>query len=301
MEMAAKTAGSRAYPDQTANGHVMEFAAEERRTSQMAETTNSERTPRTGGIPLSHIIDSLDNSIPLPRDLRSFLIYCTVLAGIATGMLIHVLLSAQILQTEVELASMQDNLMVVERQNGELLWLIGRATNFQYVQDKARAEGYSPIPDRQFVQVDMSGDNIQPLSVADASQGTQLDSAIAAEQETPAPSTDGSHQNAGEPAEAPAELQQATGESEPEATGAAPDRLQVMRQWRGAILPARGAPSRPETGKQPTVADESIDEGSVPATQVSAPVETAPSPSAPDWFSELMKNVGVLFARTADH
>ena len=297
MEMAAKTAGSRAYLNETAHSHVMEFAVNERRPSQMAETTDSGRTLRNGGIPLSHIIDSLDKSIPLPRDLRSFLIYCTVLAGIAAGMLIHVLLSAQILEAKVELADMQDYLTVVERQNGELLWLIGRATNFEYVRDKALAEGYTPIKDRQFVQVDISGDHAQPLSVADTPQGAQPQTAAESEEETPVPAAGENLQAITGQAEA---SPQTASQSAPEDTSAAPDRLQVMRQWRGAILPSQRAPAQPANDGRVPADGQSNDDQNVAATGQPAQVETEPNAATPDWFSELMKNVGVLFARAAD-
>jgi hypothetical protein len=166
MPQETKTATSTTtYSMQMAQLHVADFPASRRGLGAADETPRSLADQRQGPPPLAEIIDSLDHALPFPKDLRSFLAYCTVLFLIVAGMMIHVLLSAQILQSEVRLAELQNRHELLERQNGELLWRIGRATNLQSVQVRAIAEGYVPIATREFVRIPVPGQERNGLAL----------------------------------------------------------------------------------------------------------------------------------------
>ena len=161
MPRQAEASQSRSYNIELAQTPAADLLAPGLRPLHMDETPQSGPAKRAGGFQISRVVEWLDNAIPLPNDLRSFAIYLGVLMAVAAGMMIHVLLAAQILQAEVELDARQAYYTVVKRQNGELLWRIGRATNLEHVQAKASAAGYRPIDERQFVEVGPAGVTIR--------------------------------------------------------------------------------------------------------------------------------------------
>lgn len=236
----------------------------------MDESPQAEPVPLIRGFQLTQIIESLDNAIPLPHDLRSFAIYFGLILTVAAGMMVHVLLSAQILQAKVELVNKQARHTVVERQNGELLWLIGRSTNLAFVQDRARAAGYRPIDERQFVEVDGDKVSIRRLD-EEANVSSQFEPSRSAQQPSLASAVtqpdgrlDGVASGVVEPVPQPAE-----------ATG-------LLQQWR-AVLDA-GARSPGVSESEP---------GSV-RQQLQAESEI----SQPAWLKDLVGTITDLFSGT---
>lgn len=183
MTQQVKSQRRKAYSMELAQLPVVDAQPGGRGPLLMDEEPQSAPVPSIRGLQLTQIVEFLDNTVRLPRDLRSFALYFGVLMTVAAGGMAHVLLSAQILQAEVDLVKMQAHHTVVERQNGELLWLIGRATNLSLVQDKAKAAGYRPIDERQFVEIDGEKVYIRDLD-AEAAAASSFEPARP-EQQTP--------------------------------------------------------------------------------------------------------------------
>lgn len=99
------------------------------------------------------VITALDRSIPLPATLRSLAIYLTVLILVASGMLLHVALAAQIRLVQTEIDQKEEIHAGIESQNAELVWEIARRNNLEQIQQAAYARGYRPINRRQYVYV----------------------------------------------------------------------------------------------------------------------------------------------------
>ena len=119
-------------------------------------TTDSPSEPklrRLGSIQLVGLIEWLNKVIPLPNSRRSFGLYMVAFLIVIAGMMTHVLLSAQILQLQVELSVLEGRHSIIERETGEVLWEIGRVTNLRHVEERAKAAGYAPITEREYVGV----------------------------------------------------------------------------------------------------------------------------------------------------
>ena len=152
MPRSRQTASSSTYSLQVAQLQAADFPSGahalggggDRLPKQPAQTQPS--IDRMGGA-----IDVLDRSIPLPGSPRSFLFYLSVLSLIATGMLLHVLLAAQILQARVEVQQLKEVHGSIQNQNAELVWEIARKTNLEHIQQVAYASGYRPTNRRQYV------------------------------------------------------------------------------------------------------------------------------------------------------
>lgn len=130
---------------------VSDFPSGTRRLGQKNLAPHNLSVQNQRPFPLAKIVDSLDHALPIPNDPHSFSIYFVALLLVVAGMMISVLLSAQILQSKVQLGELQNREEILERQNGELLWKIARATNLQQVQSRAIAQGYRPITKREYI------------------------------------------------------------------------------------------------------------------------------------------------------
>ena len=210
-----------------------DVAARQSRSVQMAERPESAPTQRNGRIQIARIVETLDNAIPLPYDARSFATYFGILLAVAAGMMIHVLLAAQILQTEVRLANMQTQHTVIERQNGELLWRIGKATNYVTVYQRARAAGYRPIDQRQFVEVRPDGVRVR------ATEADALAGGLQAQTSGPREATSAANSTSEAREQSPQDQNQTQQESADEEVPAdiLRQRLAVLSQWRSLLAP----------------------------------------------------------------
>lgn len=282
MSKNAKAGRNRTLAFQVAQLRVMDLPAGRRGPSYMDDRPRTRPNQDSGGSRLSRIIEFLDESIPLPRDLRSFLIYCSVLFVVVAGTMVHVLMSAQILQAEVEVANMENQYTVIKRQNGELLWRIGRATNLQQVQERAKAEGYAPIAERQYVGTGAGG------GVLDARRPMARDQADdAPPEESPAPAAATPDTETALAADETSATLQAPGENVP----ATVDRRQRLRQWWTVLYPdAEG-----EDGPTPTPADEAT---ATPSLQSSLPITVEEQSWQPIWMDNVVDSITVLITRT---
>lgn len=110
---------------------------------------------------------ALDPGLRLPGTPRALAVYTLVVGIVCTALMLHVMLSAQIMQAEVRIHSLQSELDTINRQNDEILWQIARATNLTRIQERALALGYVPIRTRQYVVMPA------PPSLAAAAVGTE--------------------------------------------------------------------------------------------------------------------------------
>ena len=304
---------SNTYPVELAQLPATDYVAGGRSPMRMEESPQSGSGQRTGGFQLARLVDSLDNAIPLPDDLRSFLVYFGILLVVAGGMMMHVLLSAQILQAEVELANMQNYHTVVKRQNGELLWRIGRATNLAYVQDKARAAGYMPIDERQYVEAGTPGATGEAASVGSTprlrgsqAQETMTQGRLPAR---PAESASGAQGPSAEyrGAEPDPATTERPASKKPVAESSLTDSPNVLQQWWAVLYPRSQAPSsqpaatRATDGAPAAGAGSTANERSSNALDLATAAETTASDGEPEqsmWIDQVWEYITALFARS---
>jgi hypothetical protein len=91
------------------------------------------------------MVAALDLGLRLPATPRALAVYTLVVGIVCTALMLHVMLSAQIMQAEVRIYTLQSELDTINRQNDELLWQIARATNLTRIQERALALGYVPV------------------------------------------------------------------------------------------------------------------------------------------------------------
>jgi hypothetical protein len=97
-------------------------------------------------------VAALDLGLRLPATPRALALYTLVIGIVCTALMLHVMLSAQIMQAEVRIHSLQSELDTINRQNDEILWQIARATNLTRIQERALALGYVPVR-RRYVEM----------------------------------------------------------------------------------------------------------------------------------------------------
>jgi hypothetical protein len=102
---------------------------------------------------IAALIAELERTFSLPQDFRGFAIYTSGILLICTGMLIHIFLSAQILEAEYTIAQQKKQLQSIEQRNGELIWQIARESNLDRIEDRVKALGYLPITQREYVVI----------------------------------------------------------------------------------------------------------------------------------------------------
>lgn len=291
MARETHTGRSRTYSVNMAPIQLAQYPVGGRQATFMEEKSKNRSVQNTatqsqGESRLGRIIDSLDRSIPLPDSRRSFLKTSGVLLVIFAGLMVNVLLSVQILEARVKLADIQNRHAVVERQSGELLWLIGRATNLQVLQERARAAGYIPITEREFVRT-------YTPEVARTSP----------DRETISPTRPGGHDGSVKP-ESPAstapDLQMEdmpAAQEQADAAGLAVEpvqRTERLQQWRAVLFPddTLGAASPQDSAIDPAFSN-------VPTQAQSVDSEVSGEPSPPAWTQELVDNVTSLLSRFA--
>lgn len=100
---------------------------------------------------LTRVFRALDQSLPLPNNARAYSYFLLALLVVAGGMMVQLVLSANILESRVELADKQNRHTIIERDNAEILWQIGRETNFRNIQTRAMKAGYVSIENREYI------------------------------------------------------------------------------------------------------------------------------------------------------
>lgn len=100
---------------------------------------------------LEQIIGFLDKSLRLPDNPRTFSIYLAALMVIFAGAFMHVLVAAQITQARYKLGELDQEYMVIEQENGDLIFKIADASNLARLYTQATAQGYGLPESREFV------------------------------------------------------------------------------------------------------------------------------------------------------
>ncbi len=116
-------------------------------TSAKAKTDSTTHRPDL----LTRAFKALDRSLPLPDNARSYTYLLLALLIVTSGMMVQLVLSAKTLQSKVELADKQNRHTSIERDNGEILWRIGRETNLRNVEARALQSGYKSIDEREYI------------------------------------------------------------------------------------------------------------------------------------------------------
>lgn len=95
----------------------------------------------------------LRRALQMPRTLREYVIFLFGLILVCGAMSIHVLLSADILKLRVELYTLRAEQESMEQRNAEFVWQIAEAGSLPRIQAWAKAQGYSPVTKREYVQI----------------------------------------------------------------------------------------------------------------------------------------------------
>lgn len=93
----------------------------------------------------------LTQALSLPSDWVSFTLFAIVVAVLSGGLILHIHLSAQIYQTQLEidqLALVHDE---IAHQNTELIWQISQFTSLNTIYRRAEAMGYIPATQQYYV------------------------------------------------------------------------------------------------------------------------------------------------------
>lgn len=94
---------------------------------------------------------AIAEEVALPETRRGYLLFALSLLVLAGAMAIHIMLSADIMRSQVRLAELQEQQARIERQNANLRWEASRNTALQKLYASALEAGYQPIADRVYV------------------------------------------------------------------------------------------------------------------------------------------------------
>jgi hypothetical protein len=183
------------------------------------DATHNDGRPRdTSRNRLERLVQGMERSLPLPTSPRGYLLFLCWLILIVGGMSILALMSAQILETRVQLSRLSTQHTLIQEQNAELVWLIARETNLRHVKRRLADKGYVPLTQVEYVVIG-GGSTITAASPASLALGAELElpaatlsSALEVEPEpfvwSAAPANNGQHANNTLPA---SEIREPTG------------------------------------------------------------------------------------------
>lgn len=80
-----------------------------------------------------------------PDSLATFALFMSVLSIVTVAMIMHIYLSAQILETRNQLQELQSEYKAIEMANADLVWQINQHTSLSYVSQRAQELGYQSI------------------------------------------------------------------------------------------------------------------------------------------------------------
>ncbi len=115
--------------------------------STAADVVESWHAPTTRGW-----LDAAGRTTVLPSTARGFALFILVLSMVAVATFLQVLLSAQILATELRIAEMQAQLDSVEQRNAELGWQAAMVSQLDSVAGRARAAGFVAVEEPTYVE-----------------------------------------------------------------------------------------------------------------------------------------------------
>ncbi|NJN81299.1 MAG: hypothetical protein HC802_02770 [Caldilineaceae bacterium] len=87
----------------------------------------------------------------LPNSLTAFAIYCLALTLICVGMLLHILMSSQLMESELKLAKIKAAAAEIEQRNADLIAQISETHRLDKIRDGAVALGYQTGPSPAYV------------------------------------------------------------------------------------------------------------------------------------------------------
>lgn len=112
----------------------------------------------------------LAHTLRLPDTARAFLLFLLTITVICGGLVLHLLLAINILESRIELQQLDVEYRTIRRESTTLIWAISQETTLPRMQERALAAGYAPVFERRYV--------IQPLMdiplAADPSANTLL-------------------------------------------------------------------------------------------------------------------------------
>lgn len=89
-------------------------------------------------------------ALPLPATFRHFMLFLVVLLAVMVCLMLHVMLSVQIMQGELEASALQAEHARIERLNADLMWQIAHRSDLDDVYARAVASGFVPAEQRFF-------------------------------------------------------------------------------------------------------------------------------------------------------
>ncbi len=115
----------------------------------------SQRTPRVGKTISSTALGTgwqqVADVLQLPSSMQSFLVFSIMLLLVAGSMVLHILLSVQVMEKQATLNQLITKQEQIQRQNAELVWQINQSSDLEQVYQQAVNLGYEPMVERKFV------------------------------------------------------------------------------------------------------------------------------------------------------
>jgi hypothetical protein len=138
---------------------------------------------------IARIIGFLDNSLRLPDNPRAFGLYLVALLVIFIGAFLHVLMAAQIMQTRYTLSSLEREHVNLERENGNLVYVISTYLNQGRLYTEAGNQGYITPELRTFVvrEAPAVAQSLPETATATSAGVTATEIAVVAEADTTLP------------------------------------------------------------------------------------------------------------------
>lgn len=99
----------------------------------------------------------LAQTLRLPDTMRAFWLFLLAVTVICAGLILHLLLAINILESRIELAQLDAEYRAVRRESTTLIWAISQETTLDRMNTRAMAAGYEPSFERRYV--------IQPLTL----------------------------------------------------------------------------------------------------------------------------------------
>lgn len=124
-------------------------------TSLTHALAQTQRAPRVGktvsGSTIGTGWQQVADVLQLPNSIQSFLVFFIMLLLVAGSMIMHVMLSVQVMEKEATLGRLNAQYAQIQRQNAELVWKINQASDLAHIYQKAVSAGYEPMIERKFV------------------------------------------------------------------------------------------------------------------------------------------------------
>ncbi len=127
----------------------------------------------------------LAHVLPLPQGARDYLIWTLIMLAVTGMVLLQVLLSMQITQTELILDDLGLEYTQIEQENAELLWQISQFTHLERIETEARRMGYGPGLNPEYRWVDSSQGT--PTAAVQTSDGLSTEAGSSGVGQTAAP------------------------------------------------------------------------------------------------------------------